>query len=132
MKRCLSLLLLFFLLTGCTSAPETSSEGPDEPAVPAGPSISTTEPSTSPEEVPDPRRETIDRLLSSMTLEEKVGQIFFARCPQEDGAALASQYHLGGYILFGRDFKDKTAEQVKEDIASYQSAVEIPMLIGVD
>ena len=62
MKRCLSLLLLFFLLTGCTSAPETSSEGPDEPAVPAGPSISTTEPSTSPEEVPDPRRETIDRL----------------------------------------------------------------------
>ena len=41
MKRCLSLLLLFFLLTGCTSAPETSSEGPDEPAVPAGPSIST-------------------------------------------------------------------------------------------
>ena len=132
MKRCLSLLLLFFLLTGCTSAPETSSEGPDEPAVPAGPSISTTEPSTSPEEVPDPRRETIDRLLSSMTLEEKVGQIFFARYPQEDGAALASQYHLGGDILFGRDFKDKTAEQVKEDIASYQSAVEIPMLIGVD
>lgn len=61
-----------------------------------------------------------------------MGQIFFARCPQEDGAALASQYHLGGYILFGRDFKDKTAEQVKEDIASYQSAVEIPMLIGVD
>ena len=49
-----------------------------------------------------------------MTLEEKVGQIFFARCPQEDGAALASQYHLGGYILFGRDFKDKTAEQVKD------------------
>ena len=47
-----------------------------------------------------------------------------------------STYHLGGYVLFGRDFKDKTAEEVTSAIASYQAAAEsdtsIPLLIGVD
>lgn len=132
MRRYLPLLLLLLLLAGCAAAPDPSPEGPDEPAVPAGPSVSAAEPSTPPEEAPDPRQEAIDRHLSSMTLEEKVGQLFFARCPQADGAALAAQYHLGGYILFGRDFKDKTADQVRADIAAYQSAAEVPMLIGVD
>ena len=31
MKRCLSLLLLFFLLTGCTSAPEPAAHRKMEP-----------------------------------------------------------------------------------------------------
>ena len=67
-----------------------------------------------------------------MSLEERVGQMFIARCPETDAAQLAADYHLGGYILFGRDFKDKTAEQVTTDIQSYQDAAEIPLLIAVD
>ena len=43
-----------------------------------------------------------------------------------------SEYKLGGYILFGRDFKNKTAEQVRNDISSYQSAAGVPLLIGTD
>jgi len=89
------------------------------------------------ESEPDPRQECIDRLLSSMTNEEKVGQLFFVRCPIGDGAALAAEYHLGGYLLFGRDFKDifgtwLTAEQLIQKIQGYQEASSIPMLIGVD
>ena len=67
-----------------------------------------------------------------MTLEEKVGQMFIVRCPEEDAAAKAEQYHLGGYILFARDFEDKTPETVREAIEAYQRVSELPMLIGVD
>ena len=77
-------------------------------------------------EEPDPIAARAQELLDGMTLEEKVGQMFIARCPETDAAQLA------GYILFGRDFKDKTAEQVTTDIQSYQDAAEIPLLIAVD
>ena len=83
-------------------------------------------------EEPDPIAARAQELLDGMTLEEKVGQMFIARCPETDAAQLAANYHLGGYILFGRDFKDKTAEQVTTDIQSYQDAAEIPLLIAVD
>ena len=83
-------------------------------------------------EEPDPIAARAQELLDGMTLEEKVGQMFIARCPETDAAQLAADYHLGGYILFGRDFKDKTAEQVTADIQSCQDATEIPLLIAVD
>lgn len=71
-------------------------------------------------------------ILEEMTLEEKVGQMFIARCPAGEAASEARQYHLGGYILFARDFEGKTPEAVQADIESYQSVSKIPMLIGVD
>lgn len=71
-------------------------------------------------------------LLAGMSLEEKVGQMFLARCPKEDAARLAADYHLGGYLLFGRDFSGKTPEEVTQAISAYQQAASIPMLIGVD
>ena len=86
---------------------------------------------------PDPRQEAIDGLLGDMTLAEKVGQMFFVRCPDVSQAEKVSEYHLGGYLLFGRDFEDSagewlTAEAFTDTIASYQAAAEIPLLIGVD
>ncbi len=71
-------------------------------------------------------------IMQEMTLDEKVGQMFFARCPEADAAEAAAQYHPGGYILFDRDFKDKSADEVKKDISSYQETAKIGMLIGVD
>ena len=41
----------------------------------------------------------VDSVLSLMTLEEKVGQMFFVRCPETGGAELAAQYKVGGPIL---------------------------------
>ena len=71
-------------------------------------------------------------ILEGMSLEEKVGQMFIARCPREDGARLAAQYHLGGYILFSGDFKGKTPDQVRRTVEEYQQAASLPLLIGVD
>ena len=140
MKRYLSLLAALLLLAGCT-APSTLEETPppSPPPLSEGVTVSSPVPEKKPEPQlpPDPRQETIDALMSSMTLEEKAGQVFFARCPARNGAALAADYHLGGYILFGRDFKDAagnwlTEKQLTQTIQSYQEASSIPLLIGVD
>ena len=74
---------------------------------------------------------TAEELLSSMSLEEKVGQLFFVRFPDNAPEAV-SQYQFGGYILFGRDFKGLTREQVQEKIAACQAQAKVPMLMGAD
>ena len=83
----------------------------------------------------------IDDLLASLTTEEKVGQLFFVRCPESGAAEDVSTYHLGGYILFVRDYQDAggawlTREQFTAAVQSYQDAAMadtgIPLLIGSD
>ena len=135
-------LALLLLLSACApNAPAENNAPPaDPPAADQAPSQEETPPATpqepeAPPEPPDPRQEAIDAILASMTMEEKVGQMFFVRCPAESAVEDVSTYHLGGYLLFGRDFKDKTADQVTSAIASYQAAASdtgIPLLIGVD
>lgn len=67
-----------------------------------------------------------------MTLSEKVGQMFIARCPSVDAPIYAQKYNLGGYILFGQDFKNSDPDTFRETINSYQESVKIPMFIAVD
>ena len=71
-------------------------------------------------------------ILNEMTLDEKVGQMFIVRCPDTAAVQKIEEYDLGGYILFGRDFSEKTRDEVIQTIQSYQSAAKIPMFIGVD
>ena len=130
MKRSLVLfLVLACILSGCGGKQEEAlSAEPVQTAATAENTEPPTEPSTESPTEPDP----VEELLQTMSLEEKVGQLFFARCPEENGAEDAAQYHLGGYILFGRDFADKTADDIKEAIRTYQNHSRIPLLIGVD
>ena len=51
--------------------------------------------------------------LADMTLEEKVGQMFLVRCP-ENAAEAVKTYALGGYVLFARDFEGETKESLRE------------------
>lgn len=81
------------------------------------------------------QEDKLSKLISNMTIEEKVGQMLFVRCPNdniENQELYIKQYSLGGYILFSEDFKNKTPEIVKKNINLYQSSSKIPMLIGVD
>ena len=71
-------------------------------------------------------------MLASMTLEEQVGQLFLARCPSERAEEDLLTYHLGGYLLFARDFKDQTPESVRARIEGFQTAATLPLLIAVD
>lgn len=144
MKKFL-LLLLLLLLTGCGGPDPTPSlpenvpappavdeevlSAPEEPVLPVEPA--------EPLPPPDPRAEAVAATLAEMTVEEKVGQLFFVRCPAQGAAEAVAQYHLGGILLFGRDFKDGadnwlTEEQLRGTLDSYQAAAEIPLLMGVD
>lgn len=74
----------------------------------------------------------VTALLQTMTLEEKVGQLFLARCPGEGAIRDLQAYHLGGYVLFGRDFAGQTPESMTATLAAYQDAASIPLLLAVD
>ena len=76
----------------------------------------------------------VERILQNMTLEEKVGQMFFATCPSKVSSAVkaAQNYQLGGYVLYAYHFKNETPDSVRENIQKYQDASSVPMLIAVD
>lgn len=73
-----------------------------------------------------------ERLLAGLSTEEKVGQIFLTRCPEKEAAQKAAQYHLGGYVLFARDFEGLSKAEVKAKIAELQKSASIPLLIAAD
>lgn len=123
--------LCILLLTGC-AGPE-----PLETAA-AAESVAATIPATIPTQPPTEATETtvppdpVQELLDQMSIEERVGQLFLARC--DDASALQDipDYHLGGYVLFGVDFEEETPDSLREKLASYQNAAKIPLLIAVD
>jgi beta-N-acetylhexosaminidase len=140
MKRFFLLALSFaLLLTLCAcgqTAPASSAAADSGSSAGAGSSAA-----VSAEESPAPSQAELSsacvaELLAGMTPEEKVGQLFFVRVPEDDAAEDIKTYHLGGYLLFGRDTKDKTADDLIQTICTYQSAADadtgIPLLIGVD
>lgn len=131
MKRLLAAVLAALTLCSLAAcgAPQGDPDAPVEPPAAETPAI---EPETPPSTEPDPPADPLEALLSSMTLEEKVGQLFFVRVPAEHAVEDISTYHLGGYILFGRDTQDKTANDLIQTIQSYQDAADVPLLIGVD
>lgn len=83
-------------------------------------------------EKPKPQKSKIETYVDSLTLEQLVGQMFFARCPSSGAVSQIKQYSPGGYILFARDFNGQTPDSVRKNIKSYQTASKTPMLIGVD
>ena len=124
--------LTLLLLAGCGGSKASPSEVPEQPSEEPAPPEPTAEELAARE---------IETILSSLTLEEKVGQLFFVRCPAEHAIEDIGTYHLGGYLLFGRDYQDAagswlTEEQFVQTITAYQDAAladtGIPLLIGSD
>jgi len=146
MKRTVCVLLILLIsLTGCRDAvsPETisSSLATSEPTptkyipviAPSAPPQTVAPTETQP--LPPPTEPGFDpyKIIETMTVEELVGQLFLARCP--DGGIAGEElqkYHLGGYILFGRDFEGQTPDSIRETISGYQALSSIPILIAVD
>lgn len=77
-------------------------------------------------------------IMRSMTLEEKVGQLFLVHYPG-DGAGTAAQardilskYPIGGYLVFAAMFQNSTPDEVRAKTSDAQSASRIPLLFSVD
>ena len=129
MRKYLLLILCCLLLAGCgvKSVPaETTLPSLPETVPATAPAVpETTVPETTP---PDPVRQ----MISDMSLEQRVGQLFLARCNAETAIQDIQQYHLGGLVLFGEDFENQSMESMRQTIAAYQDAAEKPLLIAVD
>lgn len=129
MRKYLLLILCCLLLAGCgaKSVPaETALPSLPETVPATAPAVpETTVPETVP---PDPVRQ----MISDMSLEQRVGQLFLARCNAETAIQDIQQYHLGGLVLFGEDFENQSMESMRQTIAAYQDAAEKPLLIAVD
>lgn len=71
-------------------------------------------------------------ILSGMTAAEKAGQVILARYPGENALSEAQKYNLGGYVMFGVDFRGSTPEEITAEIAELQSASKLRMLFAAD
>ncbi len=142
MKRYIALALVLLTLCGCsgnvtapTSTADTVVTEATCPVVETTSVVVETTCQTQPTQEPTvPAIATFDplQIIAGMSLEEKVGQLFLARCPGGNAVDELQKYHLGGYILFAPDVRGETKDSLKEKIASFQEASAIPMLIAVD
>lgn len=145
-----ALALGLVLLTGCASAPaETIVTESQPPTAEQGAAPQTPTPTAEPTAEPASKVET---LLGSMSLEEKVGQLFIIRpeslstelTPQqahdtteygvtewtEDMALQLEKYPAGGVAIFGKNIS--SPEQLKNFVSAMQQASSVPLLMGVD
>lgn len=145
-----ALALSLVLLTGCASG-----AAPDETEAPASPTPEITAAPQTPTPTAEPTAEPaskVETLLGSMSLEEKVGQLFIIRpeslstalTPQqahdttgygvtewtEDMAAQLEKYPAGGVAIFGKNIS--SPEQLKNFVAAMQQASSLPLFMGVD
>ena len=129
-------LLLALLLTGCSLRP-TPSAAPE----------ATLPPPAEPDTQEPPEDAMVETFLSNMTIEEKVGQLFFVRPDaldpsqaaengrgvQEMTAALGNalvRYPVGGVVIFARNID--SPEQLRAFLADLQRASKTPLIFAVD
>ncbi len=148
----IALILIAFMITGCSKAgtgslspittlpsvtPEemitsTPQVTPTQAAIPPTTTPQVTKPLPTLTPIPKSYEELAEEILLNMTLEEKIGQMFFVRCNNETAVSDIETFHLGGYILFAVDFEGKSSDDIKNTLQGYQDVSKIPMLIGVD
>lgn len=79
----------------------------------------------------DENYESAKEIVAAMSLEEMIGQIYMVHHSNSSLEDI-EKYHLGGIILFGSDFKNKTKDEVITMANDLQSQAKIPLLLAVD
>lgn len=70
--------------------------------------------------------------LNEMSLDEKIGQMFLVRYPDNNVINDLHTYKFGGFVFFEKDFKNKNADDVEMMITNVQEVANIPLLTAVD
>lgn len=69
-------------------------------------------------------------ILRKMTLEEKVGQMFFVTNTSD--VELAAEYAVGGVLLSNQNLEQRSQTEVSAVVSDFQSGQAIPLFIGVN
>lgn len=77
-------------------------------------------------------QERANKILSSMSIEEKVGQIFLIRCNRYTALEDINEYKVGGFILFDDNINSQTKESLFSTIGTYQNNSSIKLIIAID
>lgn len=70
--------------------------------------------------------------MKTMSLKEKVGQVFLFRCPVSGAVKAIDSYQPGGYCLMADNFEGKTTAQVQKMLKSYQNSSKVKMILACD
>ena len=124
--RIFSFLICLLLLTGCAA------KDPDPETIFSESTIPITETDPTETTIETEPLDLIGDMIAQMSVEERVGQLFLARCDSAYALDHIQEYHLGGFVLFGADFRDETRDTMIQKIQSYQAAAKLPLLIAVD
>ncbi len=72
-------------------------------------------------------------ILKNMSVEEKVGQLFLAHCPEpSDEERVIKELHVGGFVMFARDFETYTPDTVRQRIKKFNELSKLPLLLSAD
>ena len=110
MKKIILPLLILLILCSCGEKPQEEVVSP----------------------TPVPTSDVLGNMLSSMTLEEKIGQMFLLVRDCDDMGDEIESLNAGGIILYEADFKNSTKEKVRAYTDDLQSRSKIPLIIAVD
>ena len=124
---CATLLLILFLIFGCSAAEKDK----NQPA-------KTSQPATETWATENGIRQLADTITNKMTLEEKIGQMMFVGINgttlTENTKNILTGMHAGGVILFDRNME--TREQVKALNTSLQklalNTYSLPLFLSID
>jgi len=126
MKKIICILLLTILLSGCGVIVQNDPPG----EIPAE--------NPSPQE-PDPpsRDEVLAQFVEDMTLQEKIGQLIMAGFEgtqvSEREVSLIEDYHIGGFIFFGRNItNEEETRNLIHELKTIKSDSPVQLFIGVD
>lgn len=70
--------------------------------------------------------------LKTLSLDEKIGQIFLVRYPDTNAKELLKKYNFAGYVFFEKDFRNKSEVEVQTMMKELQSIATIPILTATD
>lgn len=73
-----------------------------------------------------------NKLMKSMSIEEKIGQMFLVRYDSNLVNSQITNYHAGGFVLFARDFQNHTKASIKKELEERQKLSKIPLALAVD
>ena len=81
-----------------------------------------------------PERLAAEKIMSEMTTDEKIGQLFFSRIPTDYDTAISdmNKYQPGGYVFFASEFENRTPETMKTYTDALKDAAKIAPLLAVD
>ncbi|GFN34276.1 beta-N-acetylhexosaminidase [Tepidimicrobium xylanilyticum] len=134
MKKICIFILLVVILSGCTRSNNSNNMGREKRNEDA---IIDEEDKTEEEDMSEERKDNIKKVISNMTLEEKIGQLLIIGIEDTEVddhvRKMIEEYKVGGFILFKHNISN--ADQATELLNSLKSLNKknpIPLFLSID